>query len=233
MRRYWVSDRPKGKDFIIKGEKFHHIFKVCRHLLSSRFEILNPGISYLVQVEKIHKQEAVCKVISSRTIPKLKQPFLHLFVSISKFATFEFILEKSVELGVKSITPMFSKFSSVKDPKKILAKTDRWNKIVQSATEQCARGELLIINKPKNLEQIDKDGFFADIQSKGFDALDKEKPVNNINLFVGSEGGFSDGERKYFKSKGLKGIGLGDNILKVETACISLISICKYKLNLI
>ena len=234
MRRYLVKDKPEGEFFVIKGDKLHHIFNVCRHSVGSKFEIINPQISYLVQAEEVDKRKAICRILSKKIKPKLNRPFLHLYVSMPKLSTFEFVLEKCVELGVKSVTPVFSQFSDIKNQERISSKANRWEKIIESATEQCNRSDLMIINQAGFLDQMVKgqDGFFADIKSGGFDVIDEKNLPEDISLFVGSEGGFSDKEREEFITSGIKGVGLGDNILRVETACIVFISICKYKLKI-
>jgi 16S rRNA (uracil1498-N3)-methyltransferase len=65
-------------------------------------------------------------------------------------------------------------------------------------------------------------------------------PMNGIGgetppdvwLFVGSEGGFSDREVQLFQSVGLKPVTLGSQVLRVETACVALLSIIKYDFDL-
>ena len=137
------------------------------------------------------------------------------------------------ELGVRSITPVFSQFSDIKNKNRISSRLDRWEKIIESATEQSNRSDLMLINQASFLREAMKGkvGFFADIKSKGLDIVDEQNIPDDVSLFVGSEGGFSDEERKEFITSGIKGVGLGDNILRVETACIAFVSICKYKLK--
>jgi 16S rRNA (uracil1498-N3)-methyltransferase len=59
----------------------------------------------------------------------------------------------------------------------------------------------------------------------------KGEAFENIWVFVGSEGGFSDQEVEFFKENGLKSSSLGDQVLRVETACLALVSILKYEFN--
>ena len=231
MRRYWINSKPIDETIIISNEKFHHIFNVTRNKEGSRIELISSGVSYLVEVQKIKKKYAECKILSKKSLPSLKKPYLNLFLSMPKISTFETMLEKCVELGVKSIIPVFCEFSTIKSPTKL--KLSRWQKIIESASEQSNRGDLLKICEPCPLESALSRlayGVFSDLKGDGFDF---DLNIKELNLFVGSEGGFADVERVQFLNKGFKGISLGPNILKVETACVSLISICKYKLNLL
>jgi 16S rRNA (uracil1498-N3)-methyltransferase len=51
-------------------------------------------------------------------------------------------------------------------------------------------------------------------------------------VFVGSEGGFSTTEVERFKEAGLATVTLGSQVLRVETACVALVSVLKYDLDL-
>ena len=57
------------------------------------------------------------------------------------------------------------------------------------------------------------------------------KPLEKIYVFVGSEGGFSEVEVELFKKYSLAPITLGTQVLRVETACVALVSVIKYELT--
>ena len=46
---------------------------------------------------------------------------------------------------------------------------------------------------------------------------------------MGSEGGFSDREVELFEAHNLLPVSLGEQVLRVKTACLSLVSIVKYQ----
>ncbi len=56
--------------------------------------------------------------------------------------------------------------------------------------------------------------------------------VENIWLVVGSEGGFSFKEVEAFRQAGLEPVTIGPQVLRVETACIALVSALKYEFDL-
>ena len=58
----------------------------------------------------------------------------------------------------------------------------------------------------------------------------KKGSFDSIWAFIGSEGGFSLGEVRQFEDSGLSPVTLGEQVLRVETACVSLASIIKYEL---
>jgi 16S rRNA (uracil1498-N3)-methyltransferase len=59
----------------------------------------------------------------------------------------------------------------------------------------------------------------------------KARHLEHLWIFVGSEGGFSLEEVDLFAQFGLNPVSMGEQILRVETACLALVSIIKYELG--
>ncbi len=253
MRRYWVNEKAVLFPHVtLTGDEFHHICRVCRQDLGSRFEVLvSGGKAYFVEIIEVLGSSAKAIIKQERDLPLLPKPYIHLVLSLPKFQTFENILEKSVELGVYEITPIVSDYSFLKNPQhpSFKKKRDRWEKIIKGATQQCGRGEWLKLNPICSLEEIievfkNKSLQFNDtglFSYEGNSELDIHSHLGKMKkrillgehiwLFVGSEGGFSFDEVKRFDSIGLSPVTLGSQVLRVETACITLISIIKYELG--
>ena len=247
MRRYWYNaELQLQKQVELGGDLFHHICTVCRQQQGNQFELIADNHkAYLVEIVSVQKKTAQVKVLEQRELPQLPRPYIHLCVSIPKFQKFEWILEKSVELGVKSVYPVFSEYSFVRNKNKLSAsKRQRWEKIVLSATQQTGRGDTMEVEKAVQLEQIlenigQKQGaqglFFYEKSKKG--ALNeimrssKIKESEELFVFIGSEGGYSALEEELFTSKGFSPLSLGGQVLRVETACVSAVSILKYGLG--
>ena len=69
---------------------------------------------------------------------------------------------------------------------------------------------------------------FYEDESKGSLTLENlSKPIQDIYILIGSEGGFSIEESRLAQNSGFRSISLGDQILRVETACVASISILK------
>lgn len=250
MRRYWISGlNVEVSDFEITGEEFHHIFTVCRQQVGSRFEILTEGQKALfVEVTGLAKKSALVTVKEQREIAPLKKPHVHLALSVPKVDTFEKVLEKSVELGVHSVHPFFSDYSFVKSNKSLFQrKWERLQRIIVGATQQTGRGELMNLQGPCSMNQLietyqdpakKRAGVFA-YEGDGKSLEDKlgaisahSEGLEELWVFVGSEGGFSIGEVETFKHINLSPVSLGPQVLRVETACVTFLSIIKYELSL-
>lgn len=257
MRRYWIQKSQIGTDgagqqvVTFKEDQFHHIFEVCRQEVGHHFEVLaEDGKAYLVEVIRRDKKNALARVIEERVIKKQDKPYIHLALSISRYAVMDSIVEKSVEMGVTSILPFCSDFSFIRKPDNLPAgKIERWQKIVISATQQSGRGELMAVYEPcdwqKMLVQINPgpknwclfayEGASVLTMQQYFKIKkgeDLETP-DNIWIIVGSEGGFSSQEVTEMQKLGLDPVTLGSQVLRVETACMTLVSILKYEFELL
>lgn len=248
MRRYWVpKESVMGEEVHLKGEVLHHIRDVCRMRMGSKFEALIEGRGALfVEIVSERKYESVARILEERLIPELPKPYIHLALSIPRFPVFEAVVEKSVELGVKAIHPFYSDFSFIRTQDGVFAKKRaRFEKIVVSATQQSGRGDLMPIEEPIGLEEIlrtfnrdgSAQGLFAYEGAHVLTAKEGLRKIRNaapqdIWIFVGSEGGFSDKEVQLFAANGLEAVTLGNQVLRVETACVALVSILKYDFDL-
>lgn len=246
MRRYRLSLDPTDLDQItLEGDLFHHIVDVCRQDVGSKFELLDSqGNAHLVQVEEVGKRTAQVRRLSSRELPKLPKPHLILALSVPRFPVLESVLEKCVELGVSDVHLFFSSFSFVRGNDKISpSRFERWQKIILSSTQQSGRGDLMSLHPAVPLNDLFK-RFNPSLGDWGLLAYEGETPhtlaevlvplrahrpaPERLWFFVGAEGGFSSDEAKLFESHGLHAASLGDQVLRVETACITLASILKY-----
>jgi 16S rRNA (uracil1498-N3)-methyltransferase len=222
----------------------HHIRDVCRFGAGDEFEVLiGDGQARLVRIEQISSREIAACVLSSRILPKPAKPDLVLCLSIPKLPKVDWIVEKSVELGVAEIRPFVSDFSFLRKVSEISPnRLQRWQKLVEGATQQTGRGDLLKVHPAVTLEtllgEVNRSpgtaGLFlyeGEAPLGLRDALGKVRGRNSDQLwaFVGSEGGFSPGEVKRFEAAGLEPVSMGEQILRVETACLALASIIKYE----
>lgn len=245
MRRYFIpEDCITPTDVVLSGDIFHHICVVCRQGLGDRFEVLQNETAYLVEIVTLQKKTAIAQIISQRQLPALPRPSIHLALSLPKMNVFETVLEKAVELGVHSVHPFHSDFSASKPQAKELdRKAPRWQKIIQSAVQQSGRGHWMELTEIQPLGVLLKEfalrpkakGLLA-YEGEGIASLKSElseipRIYDEVWIFVGSEGGFSPNDVKLFKDYNILPYSLGEQVLRVETACVALISILKYGLG--
>lgn len=255
VRRYWINPTKIADEAAVIDEQlFRHICLVCKHTEGDEVELLpGDGWAYLAKIVNLKKKAALCSIVSKRKIEPLPRPHIHLCVSLPKFNKLEFIIEKSVELGVASLRLFTSDYSFVKSASRISeSKISRWKGIVSSASQQSGRGELMALPPVLGLKDLvaetqDRDDIFSFVAyeklSESGEALslkshleaslsdEKVSSLDSIMIFVGSEGGFSEKEAELFIKSGVMPVSLGSQILRVETACLALISSIKYQLS--
>jgi 16S rRNA (uracil1498-N3)-methyltransferase len=254
MRRYWIEKKMIFNDEVtFKDDLFHHIFDVCRQEVGNHFEVITEDSkAYLVEVTAKEKKQARAKIKEVREIEKLPPPYVHIALSVSRYNVMDSIVEKAVEMGVSSILPFFSDFSFIRKnlPE---GKVERWQKIVISATQQSGRGELMKITEPVDWPEMLKTinpnaSNWCLFAYEGDSVLDikqhllkaRENAVKNTSggpenlwIIVGSEGGFSEKEVSEMRQLGLYPVTLGPQVLRVETACMTLVSVLKYEFGLL
>jgi 16S rRNA (uracil1498-N3)-methyltransferase len=237
----------------------HHIRDVCRMHLGSKFEVIvDGGRALLVEITTETKHESRARIIEERKIVELPRPHLHLVMAVPRFPIFEAVVEKAVELGVVSIQPLFSDFSYIRKQENVFdKKRPRFEKIVVSATQQSGRGDLMKIEEPQGIDDFllnfnRAEGRAGLCAYEGVGVLTAREAVAQLKIqvgnqaqgasagvslgdvwiFVGAEGGFSEREVQLFQTVGLKPVTLGPQVLRVETACVALVSIIKYAFDL-
>lgn len=254
MKRIWCSGLSyETSEFYLEGDSFHHAVNVYRMKEGDEFETLfGEPFALTVKIVQVEKKRAKVKVLGKRSLPGLPYPRIALAVCVPRFNTFEWVLEKCVELGVESVQPLVNEYSFIKKASDIKpSRFQRWQKVIQSATEQTGRGSLMGLNSVKNLpdfiqeiNQIDSDRCLFLFEGEGSvslrEALQKlSDPSEGIVsgqggrlwALLGSEGGFSSQEVSYLNNLGFSSISLGSQILRVETACVAVASIIKYDFN--
>lgn len=182
----------------------------------------NSGFDYGVSIEGFEK-ESVSLLVDSVT-PNKVFPIreTYLFASIVKKDNFEWITQKATELGVSHIIPIISERTEKKDLNK-----ERIQKIIVEASEQSGRGTLPVLSEVMDLETaLQKFGHVKSIawhtQAEKFVSQDLS---DTLGAYIGPEGGWSNSEIDLFKKHGVRIRSLGPQVLRSETAVISVITL--------
>jgi len=159
---------------------------------------------------------------------------VHLFQGISRSERMDFSIQKAVELGVSSITPVFTQRSNSGklNAKRLKKKMQHWQGVAVSACEQSERTSLVTVNEAVQVREIQQ--FNAELNlllspgaSLSIAQLSATVPAN-INIFIGPEGGLNDNEINWASNHGYQQLKLGTRILRTETAGLAILSILQY-----
>ena len=206
----------------------HYIHKVMRIKEGQNFSLFNQSGEFEAKVENIIRgivEFSVEKKLRSADNPTE----IWLAFTPIKLNYLNLMIQKATELGVTRFIPLLSERTVVR---KINEK--RVKKIIVEASEQSNRLNLPILDKLKNLEEFLKENIditihFGDLNSKNKKIdIKRDEP---LCVLIGPEGDFSIKEREIIsKMKNIIPININKNILRSETAAISMISIISYTL---
>lgn len=164
-----------------------------------------------------------------------------LIQALPKKERMESIIHRATELGVKTIIPCVSARSVdlTPGPGAGQDKSHRWPAVALKAVEQCRRRSVpAIVPCPGLREAFDLTG-----DKPGLKLIFYEKEKNmclksalsalpdRVTLACGPEGGFTEEEILLARGKGFLPVGLGDRIMRCETAVISVLAIMQYLLG--
>ena len=238
MYNFFVENTAK-KDgrYFIAGTDYNHIKNVLRMNMGEQFLVSCEGVSDLCELESIESDTVVAKIIKTNYQSTNLPINIHLFQGLPKSDKLELIIQKAVELGVATVTPVSMKRSIVKiDDKKKKSKRERWQAIAEAAAKQSKRTAVPevcdvlsykeFIARAKELDLLLVPYECADGMAATKAALSEIKSGMNVGIIIGPEGGFEQKEIEDALEIGGKVISLGSRILRTETAAITTIAMC-------
>ena len=253
MPKFFVKqEQINGDIIIIQGQDVNHIKKVLRAKIGDELQICNSqnGENFLCDIKEIENEKILCK-IKQKIEEKVESNIeVTVFQGLPKADKMEYIIQKSVELGVYDITPVEMKRCVVKlDEKDKNKKQLRWQKISEVAAKQCGRDIIPQINKIINIKNIcelikkydivlvayenEKQNTLKEQLNLIKEKMEKLKSdeLIKIGIVIGPEGGLEEQDIEKLKENGAKIITLGKRILRTETVALNVLSIIMYELE--
>lgn len=229
VHRFFVdpSSIKFGKVYFNKDNS-KQITKVLRLRKGDSVIVLDgSGIELEVELEQMISDAVSGKIIKERLNNSEHKTFIYLYQALIPKDKFEVVLQKGTEIGISEFIPVETKRSLVKVGDLKPEKFDRFQRIIQEASEQSERGII-----PQLASAIKFEDAIIKALNKGLVivAWEREQDLNlkkitddlqnndHISIFVGPEGGFEEKEIEYAREKGAKTISLGSRILRTETA---------------
>ena len=222
-------DKSLSINFSSKLDKSqsHYIYKVMRIGIGQTFSLFNKNGEWEAKIEN-YKDQAVDFLVIKKIRSNENNKEIWLAFAPIKLNYLNLMLQKATELGVTKLIPILTERTIVR--KINLA---RINKIVIEAAEQSNRLDIPKIEKLTKFKNFLKENkntniIFGDLNTNNvkFNFKD-EKPVC---VLIGPEGDFTEDERSMiFKQKNITPIKINENILRSETAAISMLSLIGFK----
>ena len=175
------------------------------------------------RIRAIGDEEVVCESALSREATP-RRTRLVLMLAVPKGSKVDDCVRMATELGVDEVALLQTERTVPRwDQERARLRIDRLGRIASEAAAQSERSDVPIIHPPKTcrawLDQVPASALgvvFGARTGVRFDALDALP--EQIWCAIGPEGGFTDTELEAFRGAGFTIVGLGDLILRVETA---------------
>ena len=228
-RRLFVpAERLTGARLTLAGDEHRHVGRVLRGRVGDLVTLFDgTGGEVEGRVVRVDRDRIELELGARRVVAGPATP-LTLLVAVPRGSRMDFLVQKTVELGVSRIVPVVAE-RSVARPEAEANRGARWEKIAREAARQCGRADVPAVAAPAPLAVALADAALPARRLALFEG-EKGRPLSGelagavpvaTALLVGPEGGFSAAEIAAARDAGFTPVGLGPRILRVETAAIA------------
>ena len=227
MPHFFIDSNNKtdNKIVISDADNYRHIARSLRARCGEKLLLIDENqIQYETKISEINSKEVICEIEKSYPSRRDLEFDLYLAQSPLRSDAQLTVMEKATELGVRGVYPVFTDNCALR-----VNKQEKWQKVMFEASKQCERAKIPTCFAPTTFEELLQQNFDKIIvlaersTEKSLKQYLSENPTKKgekLLAIIGPEGGFSQKEFDYFRSKNLPLISLGDLILKAETAVI-------------
>jgi 16S rRNA (uracil1498-N3)-methyltransferase len=221
----------------LDADEAHHLTRVLRLGSGARVFVFDgKGGEYECEVARVAKHEVELNLL--RRLDDLVESPLRLTLAqaLIKGDRFDWVIQKATELGVTRIVPLLTDHADIKRAEERAGqRLQRWRRISLEALKQCGRRRLVEICEPAPFDDFCGSTTSGDrliFSEHGGESLAevsaKLRDVNQLNLCVASEGGWSEHELRKATSCGFTAVSLGKRTLRTETAAIVAVALAQH-----
>lgn len=254
MIKFFVDkeDIFESKIYLSSAEDRKHLTRVLRAHVGDEVVISDKEEwEYITEIEEITDTDVILGIIGRQKFAQEPETKVTLYQGIPKGPKLETVVQKTVELGVKRIVPVFMARTVVADKGNFGKKRERLQKIADEAVKQCKRGIIPEVADAMTfkdmMDEIAERNFDAVLvayeNEKGFSIKDALKggeyahlrKGSSIALIIGPEGGFEEEEVNQILDEFNRracAVTLGKTILRTETAGPAALAMIMYELEL-
>lgn len=233
--RYFVTPRIESDRAALRDDEAHHLAHVMRAKPGDPIIVFDGGgAEWLARVTRLRRNEVDLELIERRDCDRELSAEVTLAVALPKGDRQRWLVEKSVELGVRRIVPLTTDRGVAQPVEKAL---ERLRRAVIEASKQCGRNRLMKIAAPHpwpeycataaaaNGLRVAADPLGGDDLGRLIETLQTPGRLGSLVFAVGPEGGWTDDERHCAAAHGWRTVSLGPRILRIETAALLLASV--------
>ena len=194
------------------------------------------GGEFSAEVQHMGRSEVRVVVGEHRAVECEAAVQVHLAVGMPANERMDWLVEKATELGVHRITPLMTERSVVRlTGERADKKQAHWQAVAASASEQCGRNRVPLIDAPERLDAwLARQTPQADLlhgvlslhaSTQPLAALREGRATHAWVLLNGPEGGLTDAEDAAARAKGFVAVSLGARVLRAETAALGALAL--------
>ena len=227
---YQPSELSLNTPVQLSDDAAGHIGRVLRMQQGDQVSLFNgEGGEYLCNLTEVGKKSVTAMPIELKEIDVESPLKIHLGQGISRGDKMDFTIQKSVELGITEITPLFTTRCGVKlSGDRLAKKHQQWQKIAIAAAEQSGRNFVTKIHPPLQLSEWlsqQSEELKLTLHPRAEHSIKTlPAPVHGVRFVVGPEGGFTDDEMAATSEQGFVDVRLGPRVLRTETAALTVLS---------
>jgi 16S rRNA (uracil1498-N3)-methyltransferase len=234
-RFYTEQTLVVGQSLLLEQAPSHHLARVLRLRQGDEVLLFNGnGSEFLAVYEAVEGGHARVMITGVQQPPRESVLRIHLGQGVSRGERMDMVIQKSVELGVYAITPLWTRRSQVQlSDKRLDKRLAHWQGIMQSACEQSGRVYLPSCHTPASLHDwleqsaATTPGIVLDPEAElTFSALE---PGQDLRILIGPEGGLEPEEIARAVAAGFHRIRLGPRILRTETAALTALAALQFR----
>lgn len=230
-----------NKIIILDPEQLHHLKDVLRFKAGNKAAIFDDkGNDYSVKLVDISEKQAEFLILKKESSLNIRKTKIAIACAIPKKSKIDDIIDKLTQLGVDRIIPLTTERVIVKiDPAKGLQRLKRWEKIALSASKQSQRNNVPIVDPVTDFSQLIRQSQEFDLKlipnlegsRKTLKEIFAKTNPKSVLAIIGPEGDFTVKEIAEAIHAGFIPVTFGNQVLRVETACLYIASILNHELT--
>ena len=196
------------------------------------------GGEFTAEVQHMGRSDVRVVVGEHRAVECEAACQVHLAVGMPANERMDWLVEKATELGVHRITPLMTERSVIRlTGERAEKKQAHWQAVAASASEQCGRNRVPVIDMPERLDAwLARQTTQVDVVHGVLSLHASTQPLNALRegaatsakswvLLNGPEGGLTDAEDAAARAKGFTALSLGERVLRAETAALGALAL--------
>ena len=221
---------PCPASHTLDARRSHHLVRVLRIRDGDSIELFD-GTGAVWSAQVTCAEARGCRIERGRRIALVAPPSpeIHLAQALLKNDAMDRLLRQATELGVAHIWPLASERTQSRE-RGAMARSHHWRRIIIAACEQSRRAHLPRLHDLRR---------FADfigaappgralLLHPGAQAMPRELPIASTTILIGPEGGWTDEEAHQAARLGIDAFGLGDWVLRAETAPLAALAAVRH-----